>query len=103
MRFAKRGERDTLIYNEQLTLVGIPEDAYRYQLGSRSAIEWIMERYRVTTHKESGIVNDPNDWCREQGNPRYIVDLLKSIVTVSLKTMTIVDSLPTLPLGGERG
>jgi predicted helicase len=96
MRFAMRERHDTLIYNEHLTLTGIPEEAYRYQLGSRSAIEWIIARYRVTTHATSGIVNDPNDWCREQRNPRYIVDLLRSIVTVSLETMKIVDSLPPL-------
>ena len=60
-----------------------------------------MERYRVTTHKASQIVNDPNDWCRGVGNPRYIVELLRSIVTVSVATTAIVDSLPTHPFAGD--
>ena len=61
------------------------------------AIEWIMERYAVTTDKKkSGIVNDPNDWCTEHNNPRYIIDLIKRIVTVSVKTVKITRSLPKL-------
>jgi predicted helicase len=66
-------------------------------LGSRSAIEWIIDRYWVKTDKASGIANDPNDWSREVGDPRYIVDLLARIVTVSLETIRMVGSLP--PLG----
>jgi predicted helicase len=104
MRFARtRGDdgklvadRSTMIYNVHVTLAGIPEDAYRYVLGPRSAIEWIIDRYQVRTDKASGIVNDPNDWSREVGDPRYIVDLLKRIVTVSIETNRIVDSLPPL-------
>lgn len=60
----------------------------------KSAIEWIMERYKVTTHKESGITNDPNDWSKEVGNPRYILDLLLSIINVSVQTVDIVEGLP---------
>ena len=67
-------------------------------LGSRSAIEWIIDRYQVKTDKASGIVNDPNDWSREVGDPRYILDLLARIVTVSLETMQIVDNLPPLAI-----
>jgi predicted helicase len=67
-------------------------------VGARSAIEWIMDRYQVKTDKASGIVNDPNDWSREVSDPRYIADLLARIVTVSLKTMQIVDSLPALAI-----
>lgn len=86
-------DRSTILYNHRVTLSNIPEEAYRYQLGSRSAIEWIMDRYQIKTDKDSGIVNDPNDWS---GDPRYIVELLKRIVTVSLETMKIVDNLPPL-------
>ncbi|WP_109472766.1 DEAD/DEAH box helicase [Ornithinimicrobium cavernae] len=89
-------DRSTIIYNSQIKLSGIPEQAHRYMLGSRSAIEWILDRYRVKVDKASGIVNDPNDWSREVGDPRYIVDLLARIVTVSLETMEIVDALPGL-------
>jgi predicted helicase len=67
-------------------------------LGSRSAVEWIIDRYQVKTDKASGIVNDPNDWSREVVDPRYIIDLLARIVTVSLETMKIVDALPPLAI-----
>ena len=101
MAFGKVGgevDRSKIVYNSRLTLSGIPAEAYEYQLGSRSAIEWIMERYQMKSDKASGIVNDPNDWATETGEPRYIVDLLKRIVTVSVKTMEIVNSLPRLRL-----
>lgn len=91
-------DRSTVVYNSHITLSGIPEEAYRYQLGSRSAVEWILDRYQVKTDKASGIVNDPNDWSREVSDPRYIIDLLARIVTVSLETMSIVDALPTLAI-----
>ncbi|MDT2006664.1 hypothetical protein FXW78_22410 [Rhodococcus opacus] len=98
MAFGKGKDRSTIIYNNHITLSGIPDDAYRYMLGSKSAIEWIMERYQVTVHKDSQIRNDPNDWATEHDQPRYIVDLLKRIVTVSVETMKIVDDLPDLEL-----
>jgi predicted helicase len=90
----ERYDRSVIQYNDRITLRGIPQEAYRYMLGSRSAIEWIIDRYYVKTDKASGIVNDPNDWSREVGDPRYIIDLLARIVTVSLGTMRIVDGLP---------
>ena len=79
MRFAGKRpnvDKSTIIYNDQITLSGIPDEAHEYMLGSRSAIEWILERYQVKKDKASGIVNDPNDWGLEHGNPRYILDLL---------------------------
>lgn len=103
MRFAKKGDKSTVIYNGSITLSGIPDDAHRYMLGSRSAIEWIVDRYRVKTDKASGIVNDPNAWSREVGDPRYIIDLLARIVTVSLRTTQIVDNLPALALRKGQG
>ena len=87
---------DTLILNPNLTVTGIPEEAYRYQLGSRSAIEWIIRQYQVTTDKASGIVNDPNEWGIEHGNPRYILDLLQKVITVSVRTGEVTDGLPSL-------
>jgi predicted helicase len=91
-------DRTRVVYNSHIELSGIPAAAYRYMLGSRSAIEWIVDRYRVKTDKASGIVNDPNDWSKEVGDPRYIIDLLPRIVTVSLETMKIVDGLPALEI-----
>ena len=55
-----------------------------------------MDRYQVRTHQASGIVNDPNDWATEHGQPRYILDLVKRIVTVSLEILHIVRNLPLL-------
>ncbi|MEU0573682.1 type ISP restriction/modification enzyme [Dermacoccus sp. NHGro5] len=94
----ERQDRTTIHYNGHITLSGIPQEAYRYMLGSRSAIEWIIDRYYIKTDKASGIVNDPNDWSKEVGDSRYIIDLLARIVTVSLETMTIVDALPSLAI-----
>jgi hypothetical protein len=94
MRFPAKDRKDTIIYNSQITIEGIPAKAYEYQVNGKSAIEWIMERYQVTTHKESGITNDPNDWAAEQGKPKYILDLLLSIINVSVQTVDIVNALP---------
>jgi predicted helicase len=77
-----------------LTISNIPLKAYEYVVNGKSAIEWVMERYAVTTHKESGIKNDPNDWGKEHENPQYILDLLLSVIAVSVKTVEIVERLP---------
>lgn len=98
MRWPDRGDRSVIAYNEQVTIEGIPESAYDYIVNGKSAIEWIMERYAVKTDDRSGITNDPNLWCREQGNPRYIVDLLHSVIRLSIDTMEIVRQLPSLAL-----
>ncbi|MFF2143471.1 DEAD/DEAH box helicase [Kitasatospora sp. NPDC058190] len=86
-------DRSTIVYNRRVTLINVPVEAYRYQLGSRSAVEWIIDRYQLKADKASGIINDPNDWSDD---PRYIIDLLRRIVTVSMETMKIVDALPPL-------
>ena len=86
-------DRSVIVYNPKVTIAGIPEDADRYTLGSRSALAWILDRYQVKTDKASGIVNDPNDWCDEHDAPTYIVDLIKRVTTVAVETMKVVDSL----------
>ncbi|MGO4230454.1 DEAD/DEAH box helicase [Arthrobacter sp. YAF34] len=91
-------DKTRIIYNSHVSLGGIPEEAQRYMLGARSALDWILERYQVKTDKASGIVNDPNDWSREHSQPRFIIDLIGRIVTVSLETNRIVGSLPGLGL-----
>ena len=96
MRFPKKDQKDTIHYNSRITITSIPAKAYEYVVNGKSAIEWVMERYAVTTHKESGIKNDPNDWANEVGNPRYILDLLLSVINVSVQTVDIIQSLPKL-------
>ena len=96
MRFPKKGERNTIILNSHITIENIPAAAYEYIVNGKSAIEWIMERYAVTIDKKSGIKNDPNLWAKEHNNPRYILDLLLSIIHVSIATQEIVNNLPKL-------
>ena len=101
IKWHSKSDHSAIVYNNYLTLEGIPDEAHRYVLSSRSALEWLIDRYRVTTDPASGIVNDPNDWCDEYNNPRYIVDLIKRITTVSVETVNIVDALPELNLGSS--
>ena len=94
MKFGGKGgkDRSTLIVNGTLTLRGIPEEAYRYQVNGRSPIEWAVDRYQVRTDDKSGIVNDPNLWAPD--NPRYIPDLIKRLVTLSIKSLALIADLP---------
>jgi predicted helicase len=98
MRFPKgqkaKDKPAAIHYNSRITLENIPSEAYDYLVNGKSAIEWIMERYAITTHKESGITNDPNDWAKEHDKPRYILDLLHSVINVSVQTVKIVKGLP---------
>lgn len=89
-------DKSRIVYNEKLTIAGIPAEAYEYVVNGKSAIEWLMERYAVSTDKASGIVNDPNDWAAEHGDPAYIFNLVLRLITVSLETVKIVKSLPRL-------
>jgi predicted helicase len=94
MRFPRKGQKDTIIYNSRISLENIPSETYEYVLNGKSAVEWIMERYAVKTHKGSSIKNDPNDWALETSKPRYILDLLQSVINVSVQTVEIVKGLP---------
>ncbi|WOG33561.1 DEAD/DEAH box helicase [Segatella copri] len=100
MRFPKKDKKDTIIFNDYITIRHIPAEAYDYIVNGKSAVEWLMERYAITIDKKSGIKNDPNDWSREHDNPSYIFDLVCSIVNVSVKTMEIVHKLPKLSFNG---
>ncbi len=93
LRFGKNGkdeDKSTIVVNPTLQLSGIPAKAYDYVVNGRSAVEWIMDRYQIRTDAESGIVNDPNKWGEERGEPRYIVDLIKRVVRVSVETVDLV-------------
>lgn len=104
MRFAKVrdengkliADKTRIIYNSHITIENIPLKVYEYIVNGKSAIEWIMERYAVTIDKASQIKNDPNAWSREHEQPRYILDLLLSVIMLSCQTVDIVNSLPIL-------
>ena len=85
-------DKTQLVYNDFLTLEGIPAKAFDYRLGNRSALEWVIDQYRIKTDKRSGIVNDPN----RTDDPRYIVKLIGRVIAVSLETVEIVEKLPDL-------
>lgn len=90
-------DKSVIIYNNNIRLENIPLEAYDYIVNGKSAIEWIMERYAISTDSASGITNDPNDWSKEHQKPTYILDLLLSIINLSLQTNKLVDQLPSLP------
>ncbi len=87
-------DKTQLKYNDFLTLSCIPPEVYEYRLGNRSALEWVIDQYRVSTDKRSGIVNDPN----REDDPEYIVRLIGQVVTVSLETVRLVRELSALQL-----
>ena len=85
-------DKTQIVYNDFLTLDGIPEKAFDYRLGNRSALEWIINQYCVKIDKRSSIVNDPN----RADDPQYIVKLIGKVISVSLETVDIVENLPAL-------
>ena len=102
-------DRSKIIYNPFITLTDIPEEAYQYQVNGKSAIEWVMERYQIKTNKDSGILNDPNQYSPIAKNPtqdnfdldskpdpKYILSLLKKVITVSVQTVKLIKKLPPL-------
>jgi predicted helicase len=87
-------DKSELRYNDFLTLRGIPAAAFDYRLGNRSALEWVIDQYRVSTDTRSGIVNDPN----REDDDKYILRLIGQVITVSLETQQIIAGLPSLNL-----
>jgi predicted helicase len=81
----------TIVFNEDITITNIPEKAYDYVVNGKPAIEWIIDQYRIKTDKKSGITDDPNEFSDD---PKYILNLLLSVITVSMKTLELVDQLP---------
>jgi predicted helicase len=96
MRFKSKDDKTTIIYNGNVRIENIPAKAYEYIVNGKSAIEWIVERYCVSQDKKSLIKNDCNDWAKEHNKPRYILDLLLSVINVSVQTVDIVKALPKL-------
>jgi hypothetical protein len=90
-------DKTSLVYNQFLTLSGIPKETHDYRLGNRSALEWVIDQYQISTDKGSGITNDPN----RADDPQYILRLIGQVITVSLETSKIVNSLPSLGIPGS--
>ena len=101
MKFGGKGKnKTTVLYNQRITMTNIPLRAYDYVVNGKSALDWVMERQCVKTDKTSGIVNDANRYAIETvGDPRYPLDLFRRVITVSLKTLDIVENLPKLDIG----
>ncbi|MEK7989536.1 MAG: type ISP restriction/modification enzyme, partial [Thiotrichaceae bacterium] len=85
-------EKTSIIYNDTSIIKGIPPQVFDYKLGNRSALHWIIDQYQVKTDKRSGIINDPN----RDDDPQYIIKLIGKIITVSLKTVEIVEGINKL-------
>ena len=99
MKFPNKRDKSVVYYNPNITMEGIPLEAYEYVVNSRSALEWVMERQCVKTDKKTGIVNDANDYANgTMNNPAYPFELFQRVITVSLETMKIVKSLPKLDI-----
>ena len=99
---AVTGNAYTITDSEKITVTGIPPQAYEYVVNGKPALDWVIERQCVKADKDSGIVNDANDWAIEtMKNPRYPLELFLRVITVSLETMKIVRALPTLNLLGQ--
>lgn len=99
MKFASKADKSRVVYNHKITMEGIPLEAYDYVVNGKPALEWVMERQAVTTHKDSQIVNDANLWATETvGDAAYPLKLFQRVITVSLETMKIVRALPRLDI-----
>ena len=92
-------DKTVLVYNDHITLRGVPLEAYDYAVNGKSALDWVVERQCVKADKDSKILNDANAWASEtMGNPKYPLELFMRVITVSLETQKIVNSLPPLIL-----
>jgi predicted helicase len=98
MTFLDKHSKDVIIFNKGIRIENIPSNAYQYILKGKSAIEHVMEEYQIKKDKDSGIINDPNELCIVNGDKKYILKLLLSVITISVKTVKIVKDLPKLLL-----
>ncbi len=92
MKYKDKNTKDILIINDHVMLTGIPEEAHRYVVNGRTPLEWFINRYKITTDKNSGIVNDANAWFE---NPRDLITAIERIVHVSVESARIIGNLPT--------
>jgi predicted helicase len=95
MKYLKRGVLDKIVFNNDITITNIPEKAHSYIVNGRSAIDWVIDQYQIQTDSSSGIINDPNAYSDDE---KYIFNLLLSIINVSVQTVDLVNSLPTMEI-----
>lgn len=96
MRFNKvsnKTDKSVLIYNNHIKIINIPKEAHNYVVNGKSAIEWLIDRYRKIPNKDSGIINDPNLYS---DNPRYIIDLILRVIEVSVRSVELINKLPKI-------
>ena len=91
----KYKDKSVIIFNDDITISNIPEKAYQYIVNGKSAIEWIMDQYRIKTDKKSGIIDNPNDYSND---PKYIFNLLLKIINVSVQTVDLINQIPPLAI-----
>lgn len=98
MKFAKKKEngksvqdKSTIIFNDNIKICGIPEKAYEYVVNGKSAIEWVIDQYQIKVDKDTGIVDNPNDYSEEE---KYIFNLILRIINVSVQSVDLINSLP---------
>lgn len=93
IKFLSKDRKDTIIFNDNITISNIPLEAYDYVVNGRSPLEWVMDQYQYIVDKESGIIDDPNLYDEEKGG-KYVFDLILSLITVSLETQKLIKELP---------
>ncbi|GAA8721256.1 hypothetical protein HpDR94b_08320 [Helicobacter pylori] len=87
MKKDKKGDR--IIYNHHITITQIPKKAFDYVVNGKSAIDWVIERYSITTDKDSLIENNPNHYAGGQ----YIFELLCRVITLSVKSVDLIEKI----------
>ena len=88
-----------IIYNNNITIRNIPNEIFSYQINGKSALEWIIERQGIYEFKDSKITHDANDYANEElDNPKYPLELILKIITVSIETLKITKNFPSLDI-----
>ncbi len=97
LKAGKSIDKSVVVFNNNLQVRGIPLEAHDFKIGAKSAVDWVVERFKITVDKASGLINDPNDWAKESGSADYLYQLLAKVVTVSLETTKLLDQMPKFP------
>ncbi|GAA8732897.1 DEAD/DEAH box helicase family protein [Helicobacter pylori] len=87
VKMTKKGDR--IIYNHHITITQIPKKAFDYVVNGKSAIDWVIERYSITTDKDSLIENNPNDYA----GGKYVFELLCRVITLSVKSVDLIEKI----------